>query len=133
MADWEWGKHRGTPIEEIPDQYLEWACENMSLDKAVKAASAEIRRRGNEPPARKIRSEADKSLDQMQLEIRLVRGQIRELIEGLNRILVSAGLETCSLNAAPADREKRPDSESRSERAYPSAPQGNPLDDDTPF
>ena len=48
------GKHKGTPIRDLPSDYIHWVLENLNLrDELFKALSAEYERRGGEPPKRK--------------------------------------------------------------------------------
>jgi hypothetical protein len=48
------GKHKGTPIRDLPSDYIRWVLENLNLrDQLFKALSGEYERRGGSSPKRK--------------------------------------------------------------------------------
>jgi len=51
MTRMPWGKHRGTPIDQIESSYLIWALENADLPPSLaQAIAAELRSRFGSPP-----------------------------------------------------------------------------------
>jgi uncharacterized protein (DUF3820 family) len=131
-STWNYGKYKGTPIQEVPTDYLSWAAANMELRTAKTAAAKELTRRNQDVPEPKIKNEREKTADQVQYEIRKVHAVMGEITAGLNRLLIHAGLPPVSIDPKPG-RISRP----RPEANYEPAPgyiEGEEIGtEDTPF
>lgn len=132
---WQWGKWKGTPLPEVPDDYLRWAAENMTYDKAVKAAAAELEYRNIPVPKPKPVSEDAKKASAAQYEMKKMAATIHEIAIGLNRLLSANNMPT--INTEYKSPPKGFDSEAKNEMAHGvirSRFEGQEeLDDDTPF
>jgi hypothetical protein len=52
------GKHRGTPLADVPESYLAWLLREVKLSTGLRAAvAAELERRGVRPPTAAVKPE----------------------------------------------------------------------------
>jgi hypothetical protein len=62
MADltMPFGRHKGTPLADVPESYLGWPLPGCKLSSGLRAAvAAELERRGVRPPAAAVKAEPD--------------------------------------------------------------------------
>lgn len=140
---WQWGKHKGTPLQDLSTNYLQWAVSNFTYDKAVAAAEKELRFRNVDVPTeRNVETPEQKMINKIQFELKKTTLQLTNLTEGLNRLLVASNLSSVSLEVvvkSDYDDTKKVYRGKRSEDPHRDAPWGpeevidNPINEDTPF
>lgn len=95
---WQWGKNKGTPLQDLSTNYLQWAVANFTYDKAVKIAEAELKYRNADVPAeRNVETAEMKMIGKIQWELKKTTTNLVNLTEGLNRLLVASGLQSVTL------------------------------------
>jgi len=106
---WEWGKHKGVPVQELRADYLEWVVENMTYEKPVRAAVKELQYRNLPVPKdRKVESPEERAAYKLQLELKRVVANIENITAGINRLLMASGLDAITLTPSVSDGEKKP-------------------------
>lgn len=132
---WQFGKWKGTPIIDVPDSYLLWAAENMTYERASRAAASELQRRNLTVPKHKEVSPEAKAASDAQYQMKKMAATIHEIAIGLNRLLSANNLPT--INTEYKSPSKGYDSEATSEMAMGVVRSRfagqEELDDDTPF
>ena len=113
---WQWGKNKGTPLQDLSVDYLQWAVANFAYEKAVKIAVKELEYRNAQVPSdRKIETPEERAMNKLQYEIRKSMAGIQNLAVGLNQLLAASGLQQIALEPeVKRDEKKEGQSKARS-------------------
>lgn len=131
---WQWGKHKGVPIQDLRVDYLEWIVENFTYEKAVKIAVRELQYRNLPVPTdRKVESPEERATNKLQFELKKMVANIENITAGINRLLMHEGLETITLAPVVSDGEKKKPYNDYKKKTVDKGFVEEDLDSDTPF
>jgi len=134
---WQWGKHKGTPLQDLSTNYLQWAVQNFTFDKAVTVAVKELKYRDADVPIeRNVETPEQKTIGRLQYELKKATAQLTNLTEGLNRLLVASNLQSVTLEPVVKSDYDKPKPERGSKSKSSSnvdTPWGNDDVSDDPF
>lgn len=139
---WPAGKWKGTPIGDVPDQYLEWAAENMENSKLRNMASDELKERGLDVPKHREKDKTDELADRLMRKIGGLENQIAELGASVRKLLVANGVSTRSESKSSGvdwfdegrkSARNTPDAKDNNDYRTPNHNSGESDDDTIPF
>ena len=117
---WQWGKNKGTPLQDLSVDYLQWAVANFTYEKAVKIAVKELEYRNAQVPSdRKIETPEERAMNKLQYEIRKSMAGIQNLAVGLNQLLAASGLQEIALEPEVKRDDKKREEQSKARNNTP--------------